>query len=63
MSLFKKAPKTGADGYQRKSVRGYADKGPVANMLAEGWEIESFTPFTVGGSTLKQGIFLLRKAA
>lgn len=64
MGLFKKAPKVGADGYERRSVRGYAHKGPVAKLLAEGWEIEQSTPVQVGGNTFgKQAIFLLKRRA
>lgn len=63
MGFFKKAPKVGADGYERKTVRGYADKGPVAKMLAEGWEIENVQAVQLTGTTLKQGIYLLRRKA
>jgi hypothetical protein len=63
MGLFSKAPKVGADGYERKAMRGYADKGPVAKLLAEGWEVESFTPSALVGTTLKQGTFLLKRKA
>lgn len=53
----------GADGYQRTTVRGYIDKGKVAKMLGDGWEIESIAPVQVGGNTLKQGIYLLKRKA
>jgi len=61
--MFKKAPRVGADGYQRTTVRGYIDKGKVAKMLGDGWEIESIAPVQVGGNTLKQGIYLLKRKA
>ena len=61
MGLFTKAPKVSADGYERKAVNGYANKGKVARMLAEGWEIESFTPAQIAGTSLKQGLFLLKR--
>lgn len=61
MGIFTKAPKVAADGYERRTKKGYADKGPVAKMLAEGWEIESFTPAQVLGTSLKQGTFILRR--
>lgn len=63
MGLFSKAPKVGADGYQRQSVRGYADKGKVAKLLAEGWEIENVQQVEFGGNTLKQATFLLKRKA
>lgn len=63
MGLFKKTPSVGADGYERKTVRGYADKGPVAKLLAEGWEIENVQQVQLGGTTLKQGTYLLRRKA
>lgn len=62
MGLFtKKAPVVSADGYQRKALQGYADKGPVAKALAEGWEIESVSPVSLGGTSLKQSLFMLRR--
>lgn len=63
MGLFSKAPKVAADGYERQTVRGYVNKGKVAKMLADGWEIESSQQVQVGGSSLKQATFLLRRAA
>lgn len=54
----------GKDGYQRQSVRGYADKGKVAKLLGDGWEIEHITPVQVKGTTFgKQGIYLLKRKA
>jgi hypothetical protein len=61
MGLFSRAPKVGADGYERKTVRGYADKGPVAKMLGEGWEIEHVQQVQLVGTTLKQGTYLLKR--
>lgn len=61
MGLFKRAPAVGTDGYERKTVRGYANKGPVAKMLADGWEIENVQQVQLGGTTLKQGTFLLKR--
>lgn len=63
MGLFSKKPSVAADGYERKTIRGYADKGPVAKLLAEGWEIESATPVTLKGTALKQMLFLLKRKA
>ena len=63
MALFGKKTMVSPDGYERKTVRGYADKGPVAKLLCEGWEIESATPVMVKGCTMKQMIFLLKRAA
>lgn len=62
MGLFTRGPKVAADGFERKSVRGYAHKGKVASMLAEGWEIEHSTAVQVGGNTWgKQMMFVLRR--
>lgn len=63
VGLFTKAPKVGADGYERTSIRGYVDKGKVAKLLAEGWEIESATPVQIGGTSIKQSMFMLRRRA
>ena len=61
MGLFSKAPRVGADGYERKTMRGYADKGPVAKKLAEGWEIENTQSVQLLGTTFKQATYLLRR--
>jgi hypothetical protein len=61
MGLFKKAPAVGADGYERRTVRGYVDKGPVAKLLADGWEIDHVQQVQLGGNTLKQATFLLKR--
>lgn len=61
MGLFSRKPTVGADGYERRSLRGYADKGPVAKLLADGWEVENVQQVQVAGSTLKQATFLLRR--
>lgn len=63
MGIFSRGPKVGADGYERKSVRGYVTRGPVAKALADGWEIESVTPVQLTGTTLKQAIYLLKRKA
>jgi hypothetical protein len=63
MGLFTKKPNIGADGYQRRTAQGYAGKGPVAKLLADGWEIEQATPVTVRGTSLKQMVFLLKRKA
>lgn len=61
MGLFTKTPKVGADGYERKSVQGYAHKGPVAKLLAEGWEIEHAQNVMLGKVTMQQCHFLLKR--
>lgn len=63
MGLFSRKPVIGADGYERKVVQGYAHKGPVAKLLAEGWEIESTQQVQLGGNTLKQATYHLRRKA
>lgn len=65
MGLFsKKAPAVDANGYERKTMRGYADKGPVAKALAEGWEIENMMPVIINGTTMpKQMMFMLKRKA
>ena len=61
MGIFKRKPSISADGYERKIVNGYAHKGKVADMLAEGWEIENFTPASHKGTNFKMGNYLLKR--
>lgn len=61
MGLFKKSPKVGADGFERKTVQGYAHKGKVADALADGWEIERADPVLINGNSTKQSRFLLKR--
>lgn len=61
MGLFKKTPRVGADGYERTVKQGYAHKGPVAKMLAEGWEIENIQQVQLAGTSLKQATYHLRR--
>lgn len=61
MGLFRRAAKVSADGYERKTVQGYADKGRVAKLLAEGWEIENVQQVQLGGTTMDQAKYLLRR--
>jgi hypothetical protein len=63
MGPFKKSPKVGADGYQRQVVQGYPDKGKVAKLLGEGWEIENVQQVQLGGTTLKQATYHLKRKA
>lgn len=61
MGLFKRNPTVGADGYERTIKQGYAHKGPVAKMLAAGWEIENVQQVQLGGTTFKQATYHLRR--
>lgn len=63
MSLFKKSPSVGADGYERKTVMGWVHKGKVAKMLTEGWEIERSQPIQIGGTSIDQERFTLKRRA
>lgn len=61
MGLFKRTAHVGADGYERTVKQGYAHKGPVAKMLADGWEIEHAQQVQLKGTTLKQATYHLRR--
>lgn len=63
VGLFTKRSNVAADGYERQSVRGYIDKGKVAKLLGEGWEIEHTQQVEVRGTTFKQAVFLLKRKA
>lgn len=60
MGLFKKAPKISPDGYEYKHETGYAHRGKVSDLLAEGWEIVSATPVP---NMIKLTAFVLRRKA
>lgn len=59
--MFGRGKRVGADGYERTSQRGYVNKGAVARMLADGWEIESVIPVALRGTTFKQATYLLKR--
>jgi len=60
MGLFKKAPAASPDGYIYKHETGYAHRGKVAALLADGWEIVSTTPVP---NMIKLTAFVLRRKA
>lgn len=63
MGLFSKAPKVSADGYERKTVQGKPNRGKVAKMLAEGWEIENSNPVLLKGNSTGISEYLLKRRA
>jgi hypothetical protein len=48
--------------YEYTTVQGYVNRGKVARLLGKGWTIEGVTPIQLGGFTLKQSLFLLKRA-
>lgn len=60
-----KAVLTRVDGvdYQYVQVQGYLTRGKVKRLIGQGWETVNYTPVIVGGFSLKQGIYTLRRQA
>ena len=48
--------------YEYATVRGYANRGKVKRMLADGWEVVSVTPVIASGITLTQAHYFMRRA-
>jgi hypothetical protein len=48
--------------YEYTTIQGYVNRGKVARFLRNGWVIESVTPVQLGGFTLKQSVYLLKRA-
>lgn len=63
MSLFSRKPKElpPTQEWEYRSKVGYAEKGTVARLLAEGWEIHTATPVLIDGVTFGGQTFLLRR--
>ena len=50
------------NNYEYTTVRGYVNRGKVKRMLTDGWEVVSVTPVIVGGMSLTQAHYFLRRA-
>jgi hypothetical protein len=48
--------------YEYTNVQGYVNRGKVKRMIARGWEVVSVTPVILGGFTLKQSLYFMRRA-
>jgi hypothetical protein len=48
--------------YDYANVRGYMNRGKVKRMVKDGWEIVNVTPIILGGMTLRQAYYFMRKA-
>lgn len=55
---------TRVDGvdYEYAQAQGHLTRGKVARLIGQGWEVVNYTPVIVGGITLRQGIYTLRRA-
>jgi hypothetical protein len=47
--------------YHYGQAYGYLHKGKVKKLIEQGWESVNFTPAQVGGWSLKQGLYTLRR--
>jgi hypothetical protein len=58
-----KAIVTRVDGvdYHYIQRQGYINRGSVKRLVENGWEVVNYTPVIVGGFTLRQGIYTLRR--
>ena len=48
--------------YDYTNVQGYVHKGKVKRMLGKGWEVVNVTPVVLGGFTLQQAHYFMRRA-
>jgi hypothetical protein len=47
--------------YEYNTVQGYVNRGKVKRMLKNGWEVISVTPVIMGGFSLKQAHYFMRR--